>query len=309
MPFLDGVVFSEQMESDIRIMQSALRADRLDPNNPTKVASIVIPVLMTEDFGKQEGGQAFVHRDGEYVNETDQKRQTDLCKRLNFATVKKVLEELSQHDECIGTRIVVKEARSLLHQHIREDTSDTEKVKQRHLAQELRNKELNEMVKNLMYRFINRGDLTHWTVPHFVQRVKSIAGHYQRSVYNEETYQDLCEYLTNTSDGASTELPRQSPTVLFKPYEFSWQMVDERSTQYYATAQECQAAVEQLDEDEFEQHCEEDGIEPTAFATLSRVNHIYHEMDSRVPVGLSERYYLRKMGDGPLEFVVDGVDM
>ena len=48
MPYLDGVVFGEQMESDIRIVQSSLRPNRLDVNNPMKVASIVIPVLIPE---------------------------------------------------------------------------------------------------------------------------------------------------------------------------------------------------------------------------------------------------------------------
>lgn len=44
-PQLDGVVFAENMESNIRIVQSALRASRKDSNSPNKVAKIMLPIL------------------------------------------------------------------------------------------------------------------------------------------------------------------------------------------------------------------------------------------------------------------------
>lgn len=49
-PKLNGVVFGENMESDIRIVQSTLRPNRLDINFPDKKAYIIIPYIDTENF-------------------------------------------------------------------------------------------------------------------------------------------------------------------------------------------------------------------------------------------------------------------
>ena len=49
-PKLNGVVFSENMESDIRIVQSSLRPNRLDINNPNKKAYIIIPYIETDNI-------------------------------------------------------------------------------------------------------------------------------------------------------------------------------------------------------------------------------------------------------------------
>jgi superfamily II DNA or RNA helicase len=43
MPKLNGVVIGEKMTSDIRIVQSCLRPNRLEKENPTKLAHIIIP--------------------------------------------------------------------------------------------------------------------------------------------------------------------------------------------------------------------------------------------------------------------------
>jgi predicted helicase len=44
-PLLDGVVFSENMSSNIRIVQSALRASRKNPNDLNKITKIILPIL------------------------------------------------------------------------------------------------------------------------------------------------------------------------------------------------------------------------------------------------------------------------
>lgn len=43
-PKLDSVLFAEKMGSDIRIVQSALRPCRKDPDNPEKIANILLPI-------------------------------------------------------------------------------------------------------------------------------------------------------------------------------------------------------------------------------------------------------------------------
>ena len=50
-PELDSVLFAEQMSSDIRIVQSALRPCRRDPNNRDKVAKILLPIFR-DDLSK-----------------------------------------------------------------------------------------------------------------------------------------------------------------------------------------------------------------------------------------------------------------
>jgi predicted helicase len=48
-PKLNGVVFGENMESDIRIVQSTLRPNRLDSNFPDKKAYVIIPYIEKEN--------------------------------------------------------------------------------------------------------------------------------------------------------------------------------------------------------------------------------------------------------------------
>jgi superfamily II DNA or RNA helicase len=49
-PLLDGVVFAENMTSNIRIVQSALRASRKNKNETTKITKIILPVLHKDDW-------------------------------------------------------------------------------------------------------------------------------------------------------------------------------------------------------------------------------------------------------------------
>lgn len=50
-PLLDGVVFAENMTSNIRIVQSALRASRKNQNFLDKRAKIILPVLDLDEYG------------------------------------------------------------------------------------------------------------------------------------------------------------------------------------------------------------------------------------------------------------------
>ena len=49
-PLLDGVVFAENMTSNIRIVQSALRASRKNKNHTTKKTKIILPILNRDDW-------------------------------------------------------------------------------------------------------------------------------------------------------------------------------------------------------------------------------------------------------------------
>lgn len=49
-PLLDGVVFSENMTSNIRIVQSALRPSRKNKNEMNKISKIILPILNRDDW-------------------------------------------------------------------------------------------------------------------------------------------------------------------------------------------------------------------------------------------------------------------
>lgn len=49
-PLLDGVVFAENMTSNIRIVQSALRASRKNKKNISKKTKIILPILNRDDW-------------------------------------------------------------------------------------------------------------------------------------------------------------------------------------------------------------------------------------------------------------------
>lgn len=49
-PLLDGVVFIENMTSNIRIVQSALRAGRKNKKDPNKIAKFILPILYKDDW-------------------------------------------------------------------------------------------------------------------------------------------------------------------------------------------------------------------------------------------------------------------
>ena len=49
-PILDAVVFAENMTSNIRIVQSALRACRKNKDDPNKITKIILPILNSDDW-------------------------------------------------------------------------------------------------------------------------------------------------------------------------------------------------------------------------------------------------------------------
>jgi superfamily II DNA or RNA helicase len=49
-PKLDATVFAENMTSNIRIVQSALRANRKNSQEPDKIAKMILPILNQDDF-------------------------------------------------------------------------------------------------------------------------------------------------------------------------------------------------------------------------------------------------------------------
>lgn len=81
-PILDGVVFSENMTSAIRIVQSALRASRKNTEEPDKITKIILPILNKDDWLEN--------------NDSD-----------DFKKVKEIINKLGEEDTSIISKIKV----------------------------------------------------------------------------------------------------------------------------------------------------------------------------------------------------------
>ena len=111
-PILNGVVFAENMESDIRIVQSVLRPNRLDKNFPDKKAYVIIPYIDTEDFITD--GESF-----------------DKCRKI-IAKIRNVDEKIEQKITVVSLNKIKLESES----DEEDDTSDEvikQKIKYHHI--------------------------------------------------------------------------------------------------------------------------------------------------------------------------------
>jgi superfamily II DNA or RNA helicase len=81
-PLLDGVVFAENMTSNIRILQSALRSGRKNQNEPNKKSKIILPILNKDDW-------------------------LDETKNTDFKKVREVIYQMGLEDEMITHKIQV----------------------------------------------------------------------------------------------------------------------------------------------------------------------------------------------------------
>ena len=81
-PELNGVVFVENMDSEIRIVQCALRANRLNSTFPDKIVYYIIPYIDTDDWDA----------DG-----------------VPFEKVKKIISKLGNEDDTISQKIIISE--------------------------------------------------------------------------------------------------------------------------------------------------------------------------------------------------------
>jgi superfamily II DNA or RNA helicase len=82
LPKLDTVVFAENMTSNIRIVQSALRASRKNKDEPDKITKIILPILVKKNL-------------------LDKKENNDLNK------IKEIIYQLGLEDENISQKISV----------------------------------------------------------------------------------------------------------------------------------------------------------------------------------------------------------
>jgi len=82
LPMLNGVVFAENMGSEIRIVQSTTRCFRKDKSNLSKIAYVIIPYLDTDDWRDDNN---------------------------SFKKVRDIVYHIGNKDETIGTKLVIRD--------------------------------------------------------------------------------------------------------------------------------------------------------------------------------------------------------
>lgn len=104
LPLLDGVVFAENMTSNIRIVQSALRASRKNNNEPNKLTKIILPIIGSHgwldnpDFKKIKEVIYQLGAEDETITEKIKVFKTDIVKEIeNYNnTIGEYEDELTQ---------------------------------------------------------------------------------------------------------------------------------------------------------------------------------------------------------------------
>ena len=154
-PLLDGVVFSENMSSNIRIVQSALRASRKNKNDINKKTKIILPILNRDD-------------------------RLENNENLDLKKVREVIYQMGLEDETITQKIKV---------------FKIDIVKQKPKPREKKRREIiddfgeydDELTQKLRLKTIKRTELVTTT---YEKARKIIA---DKNIKSKESYYELCE--------------------------------------------------------------------------------------------------------------------
>ena len=110
-PALDSVLFAENMNSSIRIIQSGLRPCRIDPENPDKIGKILIPIFDHQDTKVKQVLMKMKEIDGEInskicISEFDNLKKSSLKCRKTYhnndvnSDIRKLLEKINVEYLC-----------------------------------------------------------------------------------------------------------------------------------------------------------------------------------------------------------------
>jgi superfamily II DNA or RNA helicase len=150
---IDGVVFSENMTSDIRILQSGLRPHRKNKENINKKAKIIIPILNNIDWLE--------------------------CENSDFKKAREIIYLMGLEDETITQKIKVykinikKQLEHIKEEKKTENTSDFGEYNDE-LTKQLRMKTVKRIALDITYE----------------KAIKIIA---DKNIKNKESYRELCD--------------------------------------------------------------------------------------------------------------------
>ena len=153
-PLLDGVVFAENMTSNIRIVQSALRASRKNKKDINKKTKIILPILNRDDW-------------------LENNENSDLKK------VREVIYQMGLEDETITQKIKV------FRINIEKQKPKSREKEEREMVDEFGEYD-NELTQKLRLKTIKRSALT----TTYEKARKIIA---DKNIKSKESYYKLCE--------------------------------------------------------------------------------------------------------------------
>ena len=151
---IDAVVFAENMSSNIRIVQSALRASRKNKLQPNKITKIILPVLNRNDW-------------------LENNENPDLKK------VREVIYQMGLEDETITQKIKV------FRINIEKQKPKPKEKEEREMVDEFCNYD-NELTQKLRLKTIKRTALA----TTYEKAIKIIAN---KNIKSKESYYELCE--------------------------------------------------------------------------------------------------------------------
>jgi superfamily II DNA or RNA helicase len=188
-PLLDGVIFAENMTSNIRIVQSALRASRKNKKNISKKTKIILPILNRDDWLEN--------------NENP-----------DFKKVREVIYQMSLEDETISQKIKVfriniekqkpreKEEKEMVNEFGEYDDELTQKLRLKTIKRSALTTTYEKARKIIANKNIGVGDFR------FAKTKQSFA-----PLKNKESYYELCERDNRLS---------KEPEIVFKGQFTNW---------------------------------------------------------------------------------------
>ena len=155
-PLLDGVVFAENMTSNIRIVQSALRAFRKYKNELLKKAKIILPILSRDDW-------------------LENNENSDLKK------VREVIYQMGLEDETIEHKIKVINIDFKKHKQKKKEKENEKRI----MIDEFGDYD-DDLTRKLRLKTINRSNLSTT-----YERARKIIA--EKNIKDKEDYYELCE--------------------------------------------------------------------------------------------------------------------
>jgi superfamily II DNA or RNA helicase len=121
LPLLDGVVFAENMTSNIRIIQSALRASRKNINDNSKKSKIILPLLNKNDWLDDNSDlkkiREVVYQMGledETVEQKIRVSKIEIKKQDNKKQIEKnIIDDLGEYNEELTKQLKLKTVRRI----------------------------------------------------------------------------------------------------------------------------------------------------------------------------------------------------
>ena len=168
-PILDGVVFSDNMTSRIRILQSASRPFRLNPSNLSKKALLIIPTIFEDDDSSS------------YAVEED-----DLTIKT-FGKIMDVVSEMGTSDKNVMDKVKAIRIRKI------EGTNEL-KEKDYEIFDDIK------FDREIKMRILARGSLGKNTLPYLRKRIKSLGGRIDKTLRCEEDYRKNKQLLPGLID-------------------------------------------------------------------------------------------------------------